>query len=67
METDGVLAEISTESFQECIGGTLEEVLKKNEKAHEVLSFVYLKYLINIEYFLRKKCKKPSNRRKRRP
>lgn len=36
MECDGVLSEINYESFQECIGGAMEEVLKKNEKAHEV-------------------------------
>lgn len=36
METDGVLAEITSESFTECIGGPLEEILKKNEKIHEV-------------------------------
>lgn len=36
METDGVLAEITSESFQDCIGGPLEEILKKNEKIHEV-------------------------------
>jgi len=37
METDGVLAEINLEAFTECIGGQIEEVLKKNEKSHEVL------------------------------
>ena len=36
MECDGVLAEINYESFQECIGGTMEEVIRKNEKAQEV-------------------------------
>lgn len=36
METDGVLAEITSESFTECIGGPLEEILKKNDKIHEV-------------------------------
>lgn len=35
METDGVLAEILLEAFTECIGGPIEEVLKKNEKSHE--------------------------------
>jgi len=35
METDGVLAEINLEAFTECIGGQIEEVLKKNEKSHE--------------------------------
>lgn len=32
METDGVLAEIPNELFQECIGGSLDDVLKNNEK-----------------------------------
>lgn len=35
LETDGVLAEISSESFVDCIGGSLEEIIKQNEKAHE--------------------------------
>lgn len=36
LETDGVIAEISSENFIDCIGGTLEEVIKKNEKLLEV-------------------------------
>jgi len=35
LETDGVIAEISSENFIDCIGGTLEEVIKKNEKLLE--------------------------------
>jgi cGMP-dependent protein kinase len=35
METDGVLAEVSAENFQEAIGGRFEDVLKKNQKSHE--------------------------------
>lgn len=40
METDGVIAEISCENFLECIQsqgcqGTLEEIIKNNEKNHE--------------------------------
>ena len=42
METDGVLAEINLEAFTECIGGQIEEVLKRNEKSHEVRSGVLL-------------------------
>lgn len=50
METDGVLAEITSESFTECIGGPLEEILKKNEKIHEVLiSFFFI--ITQIETF----------------
>jgi cGMP-dependent protein kinase len=48
METDGVLAEINLEAFTECIGGQIEEVLKKNEKSHEVT-------FENYEITLRKK------------
>lgn len=32
METDGVLAEMIYDNFIDCIGGFLEEVIKKNEK-----------------------------------
>lgn len=32
LETDGVIAEISSENFVDCIGGPLEDVIKKNEK-----------------------------------
>ena len=42
METDGVLAEINLEAFTECIGGQIEEVLKKNEKSHEVIFSSFL-------------------------
>lgn len=35
METDGVIAEINNENFTECIGGTIEEKIKENEKNHE--------------------------------
>ena len=35
METDGVIAEISGENFIDCIGGALEDVIKKNEKLLE--------------------------------
>lgn len=35
METDGVLAEVSAENFQEAIGGRLEDVLRRNQKQHE--------------------------------
>lgn len=32
METDGVMGEISSENFLDCIGDELEEVIHKNEK-----------------------------------
>ncbi|CAD8211860.1 unnamed protein product [Paramecium pentaurelia] len=35
METDGVLAEMSYDNFIDCIGGFLEEVIKKNEKIQD--------------------------------
>jgi len=35
METDGVIAEITSENFTECIGGTINEVIASNEKNHE--------------------------------
>ena len=35
METDGVLAEMTHENFIDCIGGSLEEVIKKNEKSQD--------------------------------
>ena len=47
METDGVLAEITSESFTECIGGPLEEILKKNDKIHEVFFIFIIKILTN--------------------
>lgn len=30
METDGVIAEITSENFIECIGGNLEEIIANN-------------------------------------
>jgi len=36
METDGVISEIGTDILNDCIGGTLQEVIKKNEQAKEV-------------------------------
>lgn len=33
MDSDGVLAEIPSENFQECIGGSIEEIIKKNEES----------------------------------
>lgn len=35
LETDGVIADIAGDNFIDCIGGELEEVIKKNEKALE--------------------------------
>ena len=35
METDGMIAEISADNFTDCIGGELEDVIKKNEKMLE--------------------------------
>ena len=35
MESDGVVAEISIETFNKCIGGNYEDIIKKNEKSHE--------------------------------
>jgi cGMP-dependent protein kinase len=32
METDGVIAEITSENFIECIGGNLEEIIANNQK-----------------------------------
>ena len=43
LDTDGVIAEISSENFIDCIGGTLEEVIKKNEKLLEVYFFKNMK------------------------
>ena len=36
MESDGVLSEILVSAFEKACGGAIEEVLKKNEKSHEV-------------------------------
>jgi len=35
METEGVLAELDYKLFFECIGGSFEEIMKKNERSHE--------------------------------
>lgn len=35
METDGVIAEITSENFVECIGGALEEIIQNNQKNQE--------------------------------
>lgn len=35
METDGVIAEITSENFGECIGGLIEEIIKSNETNHQ--------------------------------
>ena len=36
MKTNGVVAEITIDNFIQCIGGSIELVLKKNETSHEV-------------------------------
>jgi cGMP-dependent protein kinase len=36
MKEAGLLAEIDFKAFFECIGGTLETIMKKNENNHEV-------------------------------
>lgn len=35
MVKDGLIAQIDTNLFFELIGGTLQEIFKKNEKAHD--------------------------------
>ncbi|KRX03427.1 Protein kinase-like domain [Pseudocohnilembus persalinus] len=35
METDGVIAEITSENFTDCIGGQIEEIIKQNESSRE--------------------------------
>lgn len=35
MEGDGVLAEISYDTFSNCIGGSIEDALKKSVASHE--------------------------------
>lgn len=35
METDGVIAEITSENFSECIGGPIEEIIKSNDANRE--------------------------------
>ncbi len=37
MDGDGVLSSISYADFFNCIGGKLEDVIKKNENSHEKL------------------------------
>lgn len=49
METDGVIAEITSENFQECIGGTIEDIIKNNDNNREV---IYHYILNNIFIFL---------------
>jgi len=41
MDSDGVLAELTLENFNKCIGGSYEEVIKKNEKSHEVIESLF--------------------------
>lgn len=36
MSSDGVIAEIDHTLFEELIGGNIGDVIKKNEKSHEV-------------------------------
>ena len=36
METDGVIAEITSENFVDCIGGQLEMIITNNVKNQEV-------------------------------
>lgn len=36
MTSDGVISEIDRDTFEQLIGGNFYEVLKKNEKSHEV-------------------------------
>lgn len=40
MSSDGVIAEIDLQAFEELIGGNLGDVIKKNEKSHEVFAFM---------------------------
>jgi len=35
MESDGVIGEVPYATLQECIGGTIEQAMKKNENGHE--------------------------------
>ena len=35
MEQDAILAEITVEEFEKIIGGSIEEITKKNESSHE--------------------------------
>ena len=45
MEGDGVLSEITVSAFEKAIGGTIEEVLVKNENSHEVTERIDIKRL----------------------
>jgi len=36
METEGVLAELDFQHFYDSIGGPYLEIIKKNERSHEV-------------------------------
>ena len=36
MDGEGVLAELDFGKFYECLGGNYEQIMKKNEKSHEV-------------------------------
>ena len=36
LEVDSVISEIGLQQFIESIGGNIEEVIKKNEKSHDV-------------------------------
>ena len=35
MEGEGIIAELEFKLFFECIGGTLEQIVKKNVNSHE--------------------------------
>jgi len=37
IDSDGVLSEISLEKLSEIIGGNVDDMIKKNERSHEVL------------------------------
>ena len=39
MDGEGVLAELDFGKFYECLGGNYEQIMKKNEKSHEVRRF----------------------------
>jgi len=47
MTSDGVVAEIDLLMFEDLIGGKLGEIIKKNEKSHEVLSIYYFIVCLN--------------------
>ena len=49
MTSDGVIAEIDLLLFEDLIGGKLGEVIKKNEKSHEVFyQYMILLYFISL-------------------